>query len=213
MRIVASLRMSNVFLFFFLRNTLSSVYATSRERWFRCRVSGGARAFPFPASWTAQALRAALFRTENTPTPFTETTRARPVARRYVKSRSFYASLTRRFIRSDKGARSVVLARARVSFRHLAAMSANEFHASRSSDFFSFNASRGRTFARRVDGKLGGNAREEILCVGFGTFRPRCVVAKRAVGREDEPWGGRRPRRWASCGVGFNSSSYGQTDR
>lgn len=47
-----------------------------------------------------------------------------------------------------------------------------------------FNASVARCgFA--VDGKLGGNAREEILCVGFGTFRARCVVAKRAVGGED----------------------------
>ena len=72
-------------------------------------VLDGARRVSFRfVSFPSQALRAAHFRTENTPTPFFETTRARPVARRYVKSRFFYASLTRRFIRSNKGTRSFV---------------------------------------------------------------------------------------------------------
>ena len=53
-------------------------------------VLDGARRVSFRfVSFPSQALRAAHFRTENTPTPFFETTRARPVARRYVKSRFF----------------------------------------------------------------------------------------------------------------------------
>ena len=122
--------------------------------------------------------------------PLFETTRARPVARRYVKSRFFYASLTRRFIRSNKGTRSFVRSFVR-SFPRVCAhysSSCRDIRERRIPRVAFECALRG--LRDTVGAKLGGNARVEIVCVGFGTFRARCVVAKRAVGRKDGPWGG-----------------------
>jgi len=123
------------------------------------------------------------------PPLFETTPRARPVARRYVKSRSFYAPLTRRRVRSNRGTR--VGSRTR-SF--VASSCARDIR-DRSEIALAMRLTRrARGVHPRVGAKLGGDARAKIVFVDRETFDPRGVVATDRLTGKDGRTPGRRPR-------------------
>ena len=135
------------------------------------------------------ALGASHFRTENTHPFLKLPPRARPVARRYVKSRSFYAPLTRRRVRSNRGTR--VGSRTR-SF--VASSCARDIR-DRSEIALAMRLTRrARGVHPRVGAKLGGDARAKIVFVDRETFDPRGVVATDRLTGKDGRTPGRRPR-------------------